>query len=384
MNFTFHTAGEIIFGAGKFDELGSIARRFGQRVLLCIRGSHLQEHGILSKSTGSLADMQIEFSLFSLPEGEPTVQDVELGAAQVRKENPELIISIGGGSTIDTGKALAALASNAGSVEDYLEGAGRNLPISHLPLPHVAIPTTAGTGAEVTKNAVITSEENKVKRSMRSPLLLPNVALLDPNLTLSLPARITAETGMDALTQLIESYVSLKAQPIPSALAIDGIRLVGRHLRTAVQDGSNLPAREGMMLAALLSGIALANSGLGAAHGIAAALGGIGNIPHGRACAMLLPLVMRFNLPACTERFAQIAEALTGEHEADQKKAAEKAVTFVEQLCRDIGISRKFTEEGIEERDIPALVSGSFGSSMRGNPIPLSKEQVEQIIRELL
>ncbi len=384
MDFAFHTAGEIIFGSGKISELGAVARRFGSRALICVRGPHLEKRGILARTGAILANSQIRFSVFPLPEGEPAIGDVERGAAHVREEQPELIISIGGGSTIDTGKALAALATNSGGVADYLEGVGRNLPISHAPLPHIAVPTTAGTGAEATQNAVITSETNKVKRSMRSPLLLPSVALLDPELTLTLPARITAETGMDALTQLIESYVSNKAQPIPSALAIYGIRLVGQHLREAVHNGSNLQAREGMMLAALLSGIALANSGLGAAHGIAAALGGSANIPHGRACAMLLPLVMRANLSACVERFARIAEALTGEHEPNQSAAAEKAVTFVEELRRDIGISDKFTEGEIEERDIPALVSGSFGSSMKGNPLPLSKEQVEKIIRELL
>jgi len=312
------------------------------------------------------------------------VEEVDLGAEQARNEKPDVIIGVGGGSAIDTAKAISGLVTNPGSVADYLEGVGRGRQITNPSVPYIAVPTTAGTGAEVTKNAVISSKEQKFKKSVRSSHLIPNVALLDPELTITLPAKMTAETGMDALTQLIESYVSSKAQPIPEALAIYGIRMAGKYLARAVQDGQDIEAREGMLLASLLSGIALANSGLGAAHGIAAALGAVAQIPHGRACAMLLPKVMRLNFPACEQKFADIGEALGARASMTKTEKAEEAVRIVERLCRAIGIPPKFAGTELSESMIPAIVAGSRGSSMQGNPIVLSDEQIEGIVRELI
>jgi alcohol dehydrogenase class IV len=384
MNFTFYTAGEIIFAAGKISELGAISRRFGSKVMICVRGSSMEKYGVLESACRNLAASQVAYSVLTLPEGEPDVTDIDAGAERARAEKPDAIVGLGGGSTIDSGKAISGLVTNPGSVIDYLEGVGQCLEITQPALPYIAIPTTAGTGSEATKNAVISSKTGKFKKSMRSAHLLPRVALLDPELTLSLPSKVTAETGLDALTQLIEAYVSAKSQPIPDALTVYGIRLVGRYLKRAVQNSADLQAREGMMLAALLSGISLANAGLGAAHGIAAALGAVCGISHGRACAMLLPVVMRANQSACIERFADIAEALSGAHESNQSIAAEKAVTFVEKLCLEVGIPAQFAAGEVKEKDLPELVAASFGSSMKGNPLSLSKEQVEGIIRTLL
>ena len=384
MDFTFYTAGEIIFGRGKVRDIGAIASRFGRKAMICYRGKNLERAGILAKVLDSLSAAGISYMTMFFPSNEPQVEEVDLGAEQARNEKPDVIIGVGGGSAIDTAKAISGLVTNPGSVADYLEGVGRGRQITNPSVPYIAVPTTAGTGAEVTKNAVISSKEQKFKKSVRSPHLIPNVALLDPELTITLPAKMTAETGMDALTQLIESYVSSKAQPIPEALAIYGIRMAGKYLARAVQDGQDIEAREGMLLASLLSGIALANSGLGAAHGIAAALGAVAQIPHGRACAMLLPKVMRLNLPACEQKFADIGEALGARASMTKTEKAEEAVRVVERLCRAIGIPPKFAGTELSESMIPAIVAGSRGSSMQGNPIVLSDEQIEGIVRELI
>lgn len=383
MDFSFHTAGEIIFGVGKIRKLSDVASAFGRKAIICARGEHLFRSGVLDLLVADFHAKQAEVHIFKLPDGEPNAVDVNHGAEAAKKCAADVIIAIGGGSCIDTGKAIAGMATNPGVVADYLEGIG-NCSLRLPGLPCIAVPTTAGTGAEVTKNAVITSPEHKAKKSIRSPLLLPRIALLDPQLTFTLPPRITAETGMDALTQLIESYVSLKAQPIPQTLALQGICLAGKYLYRAFIEGSDQEAREGMMLASLLSGMALANSGLGAAHGIAAALGALANIPHGRACAMLLSHVMRANRTDCTKSFAEIHFALTGEILKNESLAAIKAIEFVEILVQHLGIPEKFSSLEVDSNLVPELVRDSQGSSMKGNPRVLSEQEIEGIIRKLI
>jgi len=380
MLFSFYTSNEIVFGPNQIVKAGELAARFGTRAFICTRGQAMKETGMLDRLCGSLKGAGIGYEIDNLPAHEPDVDEMDTGAERLRRSRAEVIIALGGGSTIDTGKALSGLATNPGGIYDYLEGVGRGLALSSAALPFIAIPTTAGTGSEVTKNAVISSRTKKFKKSMRSPYMIPRIALLDPELTLSLPPDITAFTGMDALTQLIESYVSARAQPLPEALALDGISRAGAALERAVSDGRDLQAREQMLLASLLSGIALANSGLGAAHGIAAALGAHCGIAHGRACAMLLPGVMQLNLPACRGKFGRVAAALTQNPRAD----AERAVFFIEQLCRRINIAAKFEPDEIPQEIVPELVVNSRGSSMSGNPVELSDQQIEDLIRKLL
>ena len=384
MNFTFYSAGEIVFGCGEFAKIGEITARFGCRALIVLRDQAMRRFGIYERLTVQLKYSGVEYVTYDGSDSEPEVADVDAGTAIARGENVQVVIAIGGGSTIDTGKAISALATNDGSVADYLEGVGRGWTISKPTLPYIAVPTTAGTGAEVTKNAVISSREKKFKKSVRSSLMIPNVALLDPELTVSLPAKQTAECGMDALTQLIESYVSKKSQPIPDALSIYGIRLAGKYLERAVKDGGDIEAREGMLLASLLSGLALANSGLGAAHGIAAALGAICGVPHGLACAILLPLVMEANLETKLNKFADIGQALTGKHFADDMESAQKAIDFVKGLGTKIGIPKKLTSISVNQGNLPELVAASGGSSMKGNPRDLSNQEIEEILLELL
>ncbi len=384
MDFSFYSAGEIIFGSGRIQDLESLIRRFGSRALIVTRGKSLDQSGTLKNISTQLENAGITFEIINFKSGEPVVSDIDKGADAAGRQKPDVVIGIGGGSALDTGKAISGMATNPGSVMDYLEGVGKGLTLKEKSIPYIAVPTTAGTGTEVTKNAVISSVEGRYKKSIRSPLLIPDIALLDPDLTLSLPSQVTAETGMDALTQLVEAYVSRKAQPIPQALSIYGIGLVGKFLKQSVFSGSDVKAREGMLLASLLSGLALANSGLGGVHGIAAALGAVCQVSHGRACAMLLPWVMKENLSSCQKGYAEIGSALFGITDNDEKLAADMTVDKVKELVHSIGIPEKFGPGEIDENDIPELVKGSQGSSMKGNPVDLSDATIEKILRQLI
>ena len=280
MNFEFATATRIVFGSGKLAEAGSIARGLGQRALL-VTGADPARAARL----GELLDKAgVEFVTFAVA-GEPSVALAVAGAELARTGRCELVIACGGGSVIDAGKAIAALATNLGDPLDFLEVVGRGQPLRAAPLPFIAIPTTAGTGAEVTRNAVLAVPEQRVKVSLRSPLMLPRVALVDPELTLGLPPALTASTGLDALTQLLEPFVSGRANPFTDALCRDGLRRCARSLRRAFHDGQDAAAREDMALASLFGGLALANAGLGAVHGFAGPIGGMFPAPHeiGRA-----------------------------------------------------------------------------------------------------
>jgi alcohol dehydrogenase class IV len=383
MNFSFFTPNEIVFGNGKIAGLPNLVKRFGTHAFICVRGQSLADSGVLERIRQHLQEQHIDVFLYHQPDGEPTVQDVDRGVELARQYQPDVVIGIGGGSSLDTAKAIAGMIVHTGSVYDYLEGVGHEQ-IVRPGLPFIAVPTTAGTGAEVTKNAVISSTDEHFKKSLRSEHLLARVVLLDPEMTVTMPPRITAETGMDALTQLIESYTSLKAQPIPQSLCLSGVQLVGSYLRRAVHDGSDLEAREGMLLASLLSGISLANSGLGAAHGIAAALGAWCQVPHGRACAMLLPKVLQFNLPDCITPYSTLYSQLSGFPVDSELAAAEAFIDRIERLSHEIGIPQYLAAAELPEERIPDLVAGSYGSSMSGNPVPMTDADVEAIIRQLL
>ncbi|HPI71873.1 MAG TPA: iron-containing alcohol dehydrogenase, partial [bacterium] len=352
MDFSFYTSHEIIFGRGKIAQLPEIAGRFGRRVLLISRGRFMQESGCLERIKQAMKSRQLEMLDHTLPAGEPTVTEVDETANLARELTPDVIVGLGGGSSIDTAKAAAGMAVHPGSVADYLEGVG-SLRIKKPGIPLIAIPTTAGTGAEVTKNAVISGVMEKYKKSLRSSHLVSRIALLDPELTYTMPASLTAETGMDAFTQLVESFISNKAQPIPQALALYGIKLVDKYLAVAVRHPDDPEAREAMQLAALLSGMALANSGLGAAHGIAAALGALCHIPHGRACAVLLPHVLEFNLPSCITAYSRLYSQLSDFTVDSELAAAEAFVTRVDRLTREINIPKAFSAEEVPADQLP-------------------------------
>lgn len=380
MRFEFATAGRIIFGAGVLREAGTIAAGLGQRALV-VTGAQTERAAPLLERLDAAG---VAWTLFPVPT-EPTVQLACDGTAQARDAACDLVIGFGGGSAIDAAKAIAALLTNEGDPLDYLEVVGRGQPITRPAAPTIAIPTTAGTGAEVTRNAVLAVPEQRVKVSLRSPLMLPRVALVDPELTYSLPPAITASTGLDALTQLIEPFVTRKANPLTDALCREAIPRAARALPRAYADGSDTAARNEMALASLFGGLALANAGLGAVHGFAGPLGGMLAAPHGAICAALLPHVMAANIAILAERqpdspvlarYAEIARLLTGRSDA----APADGVAWVTDLVAALDIP-PLSRYGLTEADFPALIDASArASSMQGNPVELTGDQMAAIL----
>jgi alcohol dehydrogenase class IV len=306
-------------------------------------------------------------------------------AAHLKGRQCDVVIGIGGGSVLDSGKAVAAMLTNPGRLEDYLEVVGRGEPLTKSAAPYIAIPTTAGTGAEVTRNAVLAVPDHKVKVSMRSPLMLPRVAIVDPELTYSMPPRLTASTGLDALTQLLEAYVSNKANPLTDGICTEGLRRAARSLRAVYEDGSNRQAREDMSVASLFGGLALANAKLGAVHGFAGPLGGMIRARHGVICARLLSYVVQTNVQALAnrapdspalKRFDELARIVTRRANA---KAAD-GVTWVQDLCLALE-APSLSEFGLTRQDLPTVVAkAQKSSSMKGNPITLTDEELMGIL----
>jgi alcohol dehydrogenase class IV len=384
MAFEFATAGRIMFGSGISEELGALLTGFGKRALI-VRGSNpARTRSLLA----SIEAAKIDYSCFEV-RGEPTVEQVAEGVSQARRAESDLVIGIGGGSVIDSAKAIAGLATNSGAILDYLEVIGKGGQLSVPGLPCVAIPTTSGTGAEVTRNSVLASPEHKVKVSLRSPYLLPGLAIVDPKLTVDLPSSVTASTGLDALTQVIEPYVSIRANPVTDGFCIEGMRRVARSLQRAFEQGQDLQAREDMALASLFGGLSLANAGLGAVHGFAAPVGGMFHAPHGNVCAALLTRVMEVNLRAlrtrqpdgeALRRYDLVAAILTG----SEKAIAADGIHWVSELCKALQIPGLRTY-GISESDIPELVEkAAKASSMKANPIVLTRDELTGALQAAL
>jgi len=381
-SFEFATANRIIFGAGKLNELGKQIESNTKRLFL-VSGHSSDAIPRLREILSALGISFMEFQVH----GEPTVEVVRAGLNAAR--DCDMVIGLGGGSVLDTGKAIAALVTNPGDVFDYLEVIGNGQPLVNSPLPYIAIPTTAGTGSEVTRNAVIESPEQNVKVSLRSPWMLPRVALVDPELTYSLPPEITASAGLDALTQLIEPFVSVKANPMTDAICREGIYYAARSLKRAYENGADKEAREGMSLASLLGGLALANAALGAVHGFAGPLGGMLHAPHGALCARLLPLVMEANIQALETRqpqhpalgrYAEIARILTGEKDATPLDGAQ----WASELVNALNIP-PFSSYGMSQKDFPEAVEKTMkANSFKGNPIELTESELTAILAKAL
>lgn len=384
MRFEFATATRIIFGAGTLREVGPLTAELGNRALVVGGGSPARLTPLLEL----LHAQGVSAHVFGVP-GEPTVDLIAAGVEQARMHSCDVVLGMGGGSVLDAGKAVAALLTNRGDVYDYLEVVGRNQPLREPSAPYLAVPTTAGTGAEVTRNAVLGVPQERLKVSLRSPYMLPRVALVDPELTFSVPPSVTASTGLDALTQCLEPYVSPQANPVTDALCREGMQRVARSLRRAYADGRDREARTDMALASLCGGLALANAKLGAVHGFAAPLGGTFPAPHGAVCARLLPLVMAANVralearapgsPALT-RYGEVAQILTGDSSAD----ASDGVRWVRELCAALAVP-PLADFGVTEADIPEVVAkAQRASSMQGNPVVLSAEELTQVLHEAI
>ena len=379
-SFEFATANRIIFGAGKLNGLGDQLKGRAKRLLLVTGRSS----DAIPRVRQILSAVGILFDEFSL-HGEPTVDTASEGVQLALEHGCDMVIGLGGGSVLDAGKAIAALATNPGDVLDYLEVVGRGQALINAPLTYIAIPTTAGTGTEVTRNAVLESPAHGVKVSLRSPLMLPSVALVDPELTYTLPPAITASTGLDALTQLIEPFVSVKANLMTDAICREGIRHAAQSLRRAYENGADQEARAGMSLASLFGGMALANSALGAVHGFAGPLGGMLHAPHGAICAKLLPLVMEANLKAMISRepnhpalarYAEVAQILTGEKNA----TASDGVQWVSELVHDLNIPMLSVYGMTSEHFSDAVEKTLKASSTKGNPIVLTEGELREIL----
>ncbi len=381
MRFEFATASRIIFGQGTVKEVTPMASKMGNCALL-VTGRDVERAGPLS---GSLKNTGMEIATFSVSH-EPTIELTTEGVELARQNASDIVIGMGGGSVIDTAKAIAALLTNSGDIIDYLEVIGRGKPLSRPSAPCIAIPTTAGTGAEVTKNAVLTSREHKVKVSLRSPTMLPDLAIVDPELTYSMPPSLTASTGLDALTQVLEPFVSVKSNPLTDTICIEGLKRAARSLHRAFKDGNDTRAREDMAIASLFGGLTLANSKLGAVHGIAGPMGGMFPVPHGVICARLLPFVVEVNVRVLQRhnsqqyllRYDQVAQVLTGKSNAK----AEEGIDWIHDLCDALDIPG-LSDFGITEDHFPDLIASSKkASSMKGNPVNLTDEELTEILQK--
>jgi alcohol dehydrogenase class IV len=380
VNFEFATAGRIIFGSGAAEQIAPLAARMGSRALVVTDRKVEGARAIIEQ----LNQQGLECLTFEV-DCEPTTNLVKKGAEQARGAQRNLVVGIGGGSVLDTGKAIAAMLTNKGELEDYLEVVGKGQPLTGPPVPYIAVPTTAGTGAEVTRNAVLAVPQHGVKVSMRSPLMLPRVAVVDPVLTYSMPAAVTASTGLDALTQVMEPYVSNKANPLTDGICREGLTRAARSLKRAYENGSDAQAREDMSLASLFGGLALANAGLGAVHGFAGPLGGMIHAPHGVICARLLPHVMEVNVralqsrasdSAALKRYDEIAQILTGVATAK----ASDGVAWVQGLCEVLKVPA-LAEYGLKGADFStAVAKAQKASSMKGNPITLTDDELTEIL----
>jgi alcohol dehydrogenase class IV len=374
----------VSFGDGAIKEVGKVAAGFGTRALIVTRSDGARTDPLVEL----LIDAGMATETFSVG-GEPTVEDAVAGVQAAREHAAQVIIGFGGGSALDSAKAIAALTANDGDPLDYLEVIGKGKPLRRVPIAVIAIPTTSGTGSEVTMNAVLASKEHSVKVSLRSPLMMPRVALIDPELTFSLPAAVTASTGMDALTQCIEPFVSNRANPLTDAIAREGIQRGGRSLKRAFEQPEDADARRDMSLTALFGGMALANAKLGAVHGFAAPIGGMFDAPHGAVCAILLPPVMDANIAALRDRtpdhealarYAEVARLLTG----DSAASPEDGAAWIRQLVTDLGVPG-LSAYGISEEAVPQVVEkAAVASSMQGNPIPLTSDELSAILTSAL
>ena len=379
MNFEFAAPARILFGEGRLGEVPTIAWRLGSRALVVEGRSGRAE--TLVQQLGEKGSVEARLRVSS----EPTISLVEDGVRQARDARCDVVIAVGGGSVIDAGKAISALLTNGGPVRDYLEVIGKGTALTKRAAPFIAIPTTAGTGAEVSRNAVLMAEDEHVKVSLRSPLMLPAVAVIDPELTYTLPPSVTASTGLDALTQCIEPFVSPQANPLSDAVAREGIRRAAGALRRAFRDGSDKGARHDMAVASLCGGLALANAKLGAVHGFAAPLGGMFPVPHGTACARLLPPVagvnvrtLRTRLPnaPALARYDELARVVTGNSAA----RAEDGVAWLRDLVDELEVPRLATF-GLREQDMPVVAAAAKqASSMQGNPIVLTDDELAEAL----
>lgn len=392
VSYDFLAPRKIVFGWGRRTEIGQHCQALGRRAFL-VNGSPALETA-LEGIAASLRTAGLETVRLPDQTREPLVEDVDAAVRLMttghQAKPGDFVLALGGGSAIDLAKAVAGLSAqpDPGTVVDYLEGVGKGRKLTVPTFPVVAMPTTAGTGAEATRNTVISSKSPSYKKSLRADGMMPALVLVDPELAVGLPKTVTAYSGMDAITQLIESYISCRATAATRRLSAAGLVAGWPALKAAYDDGTNRAAREAMADAALLSGMALANSGLGIAHGIAAAMGVLHGIPHGLACATLLPLALRANAASARKDLAFLARSIgvapSGSSDQPDESDVTKLEDAVRTLCRHLEIPERLSDLGIRSTDLPALVEGSHGNSRSGNPHPITDSEVQSLLEQWL
>jgi len=394
--WTFHTAGQLVFGCHATRQLGDIAARMGLRRILIVTDAILLKAGLIEAVHAPLSEAGVSVEVFSEGEPEPSLRAVRLCQERARAFRPDGVLGLGGGSNMDLAKITAVLLSHGGEVKDYVGDDRIPGPI----LPLLCLPTTAGTGSEMSAATVLTDTDNKIKVGVLSNYLRPRLALVDPLLTVSCPPKVTADSGIDALTHAIEAYTAVDNEvfPLPAGersvyqgrhpmgdlLAERAIGLIGQQLRRAVAHGQDLEAREGMSLAATLAGMAFSNVGVAVVHALEYPVGGATHCSHGAGNGLLLPYVMRFNMPVRQERLAAVARLLGEPVDGlTTEQAAERAIQAVVKLRADIGIPLRLRDLGVQEAQLPGFAEKAFGIKriLRVNPRPVRVEDLEAILR---
>lgn len=369
----FRLPGVIHFGWGAVERAGAEAARLGRRALLVMGRSAMQRTGVADRVQGLLQQAGVEVTVFDQVEHDPSGSTIDRGAGLARELGCDVVVGLGGGSPMDAARAIAAMAVLDGSIVDYVRGRPVDRPGRAL----LQIATTAGTASEITPVSVVLDEERNLKVGVKSPYWFADVAITDPELTLTMPAQVTAATGLDALTHAVESYLSTNATPPSEALALRSIELNATHLRAAYADGGDRRAREGMALASMTAGMAFANSGLGLVHGLVHPIGARFNLAHGLACGRLLPEVMRFNMPTSEEKLATVGWMLTARPNA----SASDAVSAVEDLLRDLDVPSGISDLSIGEEDMPGLAKdGLVAGAVRTNPRPVDEADARAVL----
>lgn len=369
--FSFHLPTNVQFGVGSASRLGEMLLSMGVRRVFLVTDQGVRQAGLLDGVIHSLEEKGLHFQIYADVEPDPSLETIQAGAAMFQQQSFDCMVAIGGGSPIDTAKGIRVLAANGGGIGQY---AGVNRVHAASAIPLIAIPTTSGTGSEVTIFGVYSDWENHVKITVTSPHMAPSTALIDPALTLSLPAKMTAATGIDALAHGIETFFSLRSSPASDALAIHAMKMIAPHLRRAVRDGADMEARIGMSQGSVLAGMAFNNGFLGLAHAIGSALSGHCHVPHGVAIGLLLPHVVAFNTPVRPEKAELIADVL-----GSVQKETGTAAELVGQLVRDIGLPQRLQEVGVPEAKLVDIAKDSFKSGMmKWNPrLPTEQEVLE-------
>jgi len=379
--FTFRTANKILMGNGAIEKIGVEAKSLNATRAFIVTDKGVMRIGLAERVSQILKSGGVQSEIFDQVEPEPSMENVNECVEFTRGKKYDLFVGVGGGSSMDVAKIISILATNSGSVYDYIG-------IEKIPkpgLPIILVPTTSGTGAEVTPNAIVTNKKIKEKKGIVSHFLLPEVAIVDPSLTLSLPPRITASTGVDALTHSIESYVSLNASPLSDVIALESIKLISHNLKRAVEDGNDIEARYNMALGSLLGGIALTNAGTGGVHALAYPLGGQFGIPHGLSNALMLPFIVEFNITSNLSKFSKIA-AVMGENieGLGREEAAGKAVEAVRAIVTDVGMPKRLREVGIPKQALPKIAESASHVTrlLANNPRKMTIDDIRKIYEE--